>query len=352
VAATPDSERLEAMEDLLASLLLVAVGLLAMLLVTAWNVRRAFRPLHDLLACIRRLEHGEPGAIASLPAMPIQELQVVAAALQRLDEALVAAERERRMLAQKVLTLQEDERQLLAQELHDEFGQRLTALRVDAAWLRRRVEGDAQLAGVVDGMADQCQHIQQDVRSLLTRLRPLGPASAPAREPVGRISGLLGELVRAWSRRDDGVGPCITLQLQAVGADGTPGPWPAQNAPPSMPRELLLAIYRISQEALTNVARHAGAGHAAMELAFRQDGGVATLDWCVRDDGAGIGCMGDALLRGNGLAGMRERAWALGADLRISVACDDARRPGLMLRARFAFELEGAARNEGHRETA
>ena len=85
--------------------------------------------------------------------MPIGELQAIATALRELANALEGAEQQRRVLSQQVLTLQEDERQRIARELHDEFGQRLTALRADAAWLARRIGQDPQAHAVVSAMA-------------------------------------------------------------------------------------------------------------------------------------------------------------------------------------------------------
>ena len=346
LAATRDSERREAMAGVALTLLGAVAGGIALLAAMAWQLQRAFAPLKSLLRGIERLEHGEPGAAAALPAMPIRELQSIAAALRRLDDALQGAELQRRLLGQKVLTLQEDERGRLAQELHDEFGQRLTALRVDAAWLRGQLAqagAPDALARVVDGMDAQCQHIQQDIRALLTRLRPLGTEQGEAAVPVGRLGALLAALVAAWSRDAAQGGLAITLALQVEGPQGAARPWPADPGPPTMPRELQLALYRISQEALTNVARHAQAREARLSLRLACLGRRAVLDWQVQDDGIGLAEPAQAMQRGNGLAGMRERAWAQGAELAMAAAQPGTARPGLRLSARFSFELDAAS---------
>jgi two-component system sensor histidine kinase UhpB len=96
-----------------------------------------------------------------------------------------------------------------------------------------------------------------------------------------------------------------------------------------LPRELALAVYRISQEALTNVARHAQATRAVLQLTLQRRADGDLLLWQVSDDGRGLGEFAIALQRGNGLAGIRQRVWALGADLE----CDAAR--GVCLRASF-----------------
>jgi two-component system sensor histidine kinase UhpB len=343
LAATRDSERREAMAGVALTLVGAVAGVLALLAALAWQLQRAFAPLKSLLEGIERLEHGEPGAAAALPAMPIRELQSIAAALRRLDDALQGAELQRRLLGQKVLTLQEDERGRLAQELHDEFGQRLTALRVDAAWLRGQLTQHAApdaLVPVVDGMDAQCRHIQHDIRSLLTRLRPLGAETGEAAVPVGRLGALLAALVAAWSRDAARGGLAVALDMRVEGPQGDAHPWPADPGPPTMPREMQLAVYRISQEALTNVARHAQAGRARLSLRLAMQDRQAVLDWQVHDDGIGLADPAQAMQRGNGLAGMRERAWAQGAELAMAAVHPGAARPGLRLSARFTFELD------------
>jgi two-component system sensor histidine kinase UhpB len=342
LTATRDSERREAMAGLALAVLGALAGVATLLAALAWLLRRAFAPLESLLDGIERLERGEPGAAAALPAMPIRELQSIAAALRRLDDALQSAELQRRLLGQKVLTLQEDERGRLAQELHDEFGQRLTALRVDAAWLRGQLGAfgaPPALNQVVQGMDAQCGHIQHDIRALLTRLRPLGAELGEPAVPVGRLAPLLQALVAAWTRDAAADGLRIELDLAVRGAGGQALAWPSEQGAPTMPRELQLAVYRISQEALTNVARHAQAHQARLTLVLGMQGRTATLDWQVADDGIGLTDPQRAMQRGNGLAGMRERAWARGAELTMAPAQAGAERPGLVLAARFSFEL-------------
>jgi two-component system sensor histidine kinase UhpB len=168
-------------------------------------------------------------------------------------------------------------------------------------------------------LVDQCQHIQRDIRSLLTRLQPFGPATSaqgagPEAEPLARLHALLQALVTAWAAPGrDGVA-VVTLEWRWQDPDAPDGA--AQQAPAdavpdlALPRALALALYRISQEALTNVARHAQAGQARLSLHFagaRQAGAMLAIDWCVQDDGVGL-ASADAKARGNGIAGLRLQA--------------------------------------------
>jgi len=162
-------------------------------------------------------------------------------------------------------------------------------------------------------MDGQCQHLQQDIRGLLSRLHP---AEARAAGFGVSLRGLIGDLVRSWNDR---LGEQTRFALRfETNVD--------------IPDDVALTIYRLSQEALTNSVRHARAANVLVSLA---DDGNGRVSWSVEDDGTGIGDDSGSLQLGNGLAGMRERAWALGSDLEIGPAQPAGGRPGLRLAAAF-----------------
>lgn len=351
LTAAPESERREALHNLLGLMAVLACGTAALLVVMAWNARRALRPLQQLVAGIQRIRAGETDAHLALPGQPVHELRVVSEALQSLSTSLQQEQAQRRLLSQQVLTLQEDERASLARDLHDEWGQRLTAVRVDAAWLAKRTAAQPGLHGVVQGIAQQCEKMQQDIRSLLTRLQPLGAApdagAAPAFENLQRLRALLQGLVADWNTPGRTDSTAFALQLEWHPSPNTTGPqaWPGAERAQDLllPRALVLALYRISQEALTNVARHAQAHQARIGITLHGSllpGEAVTIEWHCADDGLGLRADQAAPQSGNGLAGIRERAWALGADLQAEAARAHGANPGLRLSARFQAVLQ------------
>ena len=327
LVTSPESEQHEALSNLLGLFVLLAASSAVMLAVMQWNVQRAFRPLREMLSAIARIERQDPSGVHALPTMPIRELEAMAGALRRLAASLERAEIARRTLSQKILGLQEDERQRLARELHDEFGQRLTALRVDVAWLQRTQGANGEAARVLDGMNDQIARIQADVRDTLARLQPLagGPESA------GRLAALLDALAASWSRPGaDGL-RCEARVTRCGASDE------ASLARLQMPAAILLALYRISQEAITNAMRHAGGRQVRVTVDIDDsEAGAVRLHWSASDDGTGLLQPEGALQRGSGLAGIRERIWALDGKFEWTPS-NPLPMPGLRMEARLSW---------------
>ncbi|MDZ5461160.1 histidine kinase [Azohydromonas lata] len=338
LSAWPDSELREALGTLGGSFALLSLCCALMLVVMRWNVRRAFGPLQSLLAAIAGVQRQDVAGVRALSPMPIRELEAISRALKQLVAAQEQSEGARRVLALRVLSLREDERQRLARDLHDEFGQRLTALRVDASWLTRRLSELPALQSVAAGMGEQVARVQDDVRKLLARLRPQAVAAAgldgeaDAPPTLGRLRQLLQELLDGWCASPAGESRRYELAL-----DGAVDELP-------LPPDLVMGLYRISQEALTNVARHAGATRVQLALCVTGGAGMGEplrVDWSVEDDGRGLDDLQAALQRGSGLAGIKERVWALGGELEAGAAAQGEAAgtgPGLRLQARFAIE--------------
>jgi two-component system, NarL family, sensor histidine kinase UhpB len=214
------------------------------------------------------------------------------------EAQLEAALTDNRRLAQQYVRLQEAERKSLARELHDELGQYLNVIKLDAVGIRDAQHRDAALfreralAIVVN-----CDHIHAALAALLRQLRPVGL------DDLG-LGAALEHCVDTWRPRL----PDVKLDLTVTGEFADLG------------ETLKLTAYRVIQESLSNIAKHAGARQVRLQLDRARSGstGAELISITVADDGAGANP--DAQTRGLGLIGMRERVAALGGRLEITSA--------------------------------
>lgn len=185
-------------------------------------------------------------------------------------------------------TVREGERTSIARELHDELGQALTALRIDLGWLRRQCGG---LGETVRERADAAYAL---VERTIDALRRISEGLRPGMLDVLGLCAALEHLATQFAERSG-----IACEFSADRDEYPLDP------------EASIAVFRVVQEALTNVARHACARHVAVRLAVA-DGG---LQLSIADDGRGF----DARVprKGFGLLGMNERVAALGGRLDI-----------------------------------
>ena len=233
------------------------------------------------------------------------ELALRIAAETRVGELL----RHNRELAHQLIGVQESERRALARELHDELGQCCNAIRVEAAFIQRcRPEDNAGIVAAAGRVAGTAESLYQTVRGMLRRLRPANL------DELGLVAALQ-ELCESWEGRA-GIA-CV---------------FHSQGAFDRLDDATSVAVYRVAQEALNNVMRHAQAGKVRISLAS-EDAAAVTLT--VQDDG--IGMQPGPPRHGLGLLGAAERAAALGGTLDITS------RPGEGTRVTLALPLESAA---------
>ena len=203
------------------------------------------------------------------------------------DEAIRRSQAELRELSAQVLQAREDEKTRFARELHDELGQQLTALKMDLSWARERLpEGAADLAdkltrmnSTLDATVTATRRISADLRPLM--LDDLGLAAAAE-----------------WLVDDFQARTGIDCDLEIRDPDSLSSLEPA----------IATGLYRMLQESLTNITRHAGAKHARVSLDIADGEALLVVD----DDGRGINSDDQAKARSFGLKGMRERAHYLG----------------------------------------
>jgi two-component system, NarL family, sensor histidine kinase UhpB len=274
-----------------------AIMALAALLVTSLLVGRAVKPIGVASATLARLEAGDYAARAEGGGPP--EIRDLNAKINSLAEALGDLKSDNSELAERVFAAQDEERQVIAHELHDEFGPHLFGLRASAAVLAKKVGDDPAAREAASAIEAQVEALQGQNRRILADLRPA------ALEELG-LAEALEALVAHWLRAE----PSVALSLDVDPRVET------------MNERASLMAYRFVQEAMTNAFRHAGATRIDVSLRFEtpvlgpseDDGGLAGLVIRVADDGRGLQGETEA---GMGLAGMRDRARLLGGRVTI-----------------------------------
>jgi signal transduction histidine kinase len=254
--------------------------------------RRVIRPLQQLDEQAQRAGHGDYAALAQ-PIGGISEVQTLHATLAQMADEIRRYQRSIQSYAAAITRSQEDERSRIARELHDETVQALIALDQRTQMIERICKRDPQLAAVKLGeLRDMTAGTIAEVRRVIRNLRPI----------------YLDDL---------GLAPAIDMLTQTIDESaGLTATFAVEGEIRRLAPERELALYRIVQEALNNVMKHAQARHVRVQLAYGDQ-----LTVLIQDDGRGFELpdRADALseLGHFGLIGMRERAELIDAQLTI-----------------------------------
>jgi len=226
------------------------------------------------------------------PATLAEQVDQLRAQHRLLLERIDSGEARFRSLARSVWRVQEEERRRIARELHDGIGQNLTALKHTLALIGSAAGDNPQLRGGVETALALCSRTLQETRELSRLLRPQ----------------ILDDL---------GLAAALNWLARTLAADGGPQIDVEFDAREEIDGDLRTLVFRVVQEALTNVVRHAGAAHAIVRIIQRGD----ALDVLVWDDGAGcdsVDALGAASAGSSGgLSGMRERVELHGGQLQF-----------------------------------
>jgi two-component system sensor histidine kinase UhpB len=304
------------------TLTLIQLGIIAMLLgngLVFWILRRTTRPFGTIVRGLEEMQAGayhtrlaefkgaEAGAIARAFNRTAQAIEENIDARREAVEATLRLEQNRE-LTEAVQSRIEDERRQIAQELHDETGQGITAIRSMALALARRFEnGDAQVRETAQLIADTAAQLYASTHEMIPRLRP------PSLDALN-LTAALEDRVAGWRREQPQIEFVLTLDP----------------LPDDLGESFSLAAYRIVQEAITNALRHAQAQRIVIGVTLEDD---RQLHIDVSDDGRGLAP--DWQRPGHyGIRGMRERARALGGD----VALGNQESGGVRVSARLPLE--------------
>lgn len=285
LVVTPDAsyEIKEIWNDTLGLIELVAVFFVLVNVMVYFAVGWALRPVDRILAALTELENGRLDT--RLPTFRLPELARISTKFNGMVQTLQQSVGRVHELNRKIVCLQEDERRRLARDLHDEVGQCLTAIHVDATAVMsaRRLPDTRQSAQAILKVTRQMMEMVHD---MLQRLRP------SVLDELG-LQAALNDLVDVWQQRNRNV------TCKANIGDELDG---------DMDESIAMAAYRIVQESLTNISRHASATN--IELDVTKEQGVLLIR--IGDDGRGFDA--GATMSGYGLTGMRERVEGLGGE--------------------------------------
>ena len=249
-----------------------------------------FRLLHKDGHYVHVLSRGYP--VRRDPNGPV--VRIVGTHFDLTERRQIEAERTRTEFLTRLVFAQEDERRRIAREMHDQFGEQLTELGLRIRALKRVCADTPDLREQAEALESVAKRLDSDVDHLVWELRPT------ALDDLG-LRAALATYVQDWSRRVN-----IAAQLHTSGLQDD-----------RLPSEAETTLYRIAQEALTNVAKHSRAENVDVILERRAD----SVLLIVEDDGVGFE-LSDSPTNGQsfGLLGMRERAALVGATLQIESA--------------------------------
>ena len=245
----------------------------------------ALRPLQDLGAGLTRIRRGDYAT--PIPVVGPPEIRQSCEEANALAATLVQLNQDNRDLLHRLVSLQDNERRDLARELHDELGPLLFSIRAGTIALSEASPQTGNLGNSVQEVMRSVEALQQTNRRILDRLRPLYI------EELG-LEASVQTLLRNFRRQAPHIGLTATIDPDLNELDGP----------------LAQTVYRVIQETLTNVLRHAGAHDAHVQAAITGD--ALTLE--VSDDGSGFPA--DNVF-GRGLTGMQERVRALSGSLSL-----------------------------------
>lgn len=282
-----------------------SISLLTLLTFLAVNLvfNKSLKSIAVIVDALRVIETGQYRQ--QLPAFSTKEFDSIVKAINHMTVELEKAQQENRALTQHSLAIQEEERQWLSQELHDEFGQSLTAIKVMAVTAAKQqadssnISDDRQVCGnssevsgtITASIVDICDHLMLVVRSMMQQLHPL------VLTELG-LKATLEEMVNHWSERNPGLDLTIACDDEVDDLD----------------KAVTIQVFRVIQECLTNVVRHSRAERVSIALeSLDQPKPLLRLKVC--DDGQG--CDLKTLSRGFGLLGIKERIKSLDGELSI-----------------------------------
>ncbi len=268
----------------------LTVTFVALCVLMFWTINRMLRPAQRIVSGLETMREGNLDY--RLPSFEIAEWRRTSEAINALASSQQHTLAENKRLALKLMNAQEEEHRYISRELHDEFGQCLAGINAVTASIAQTARKDCPaVVEEVQSISHITAHMMTALRNLLTRLRPSEV------DELG-LSASLKQLVKSWNQR---------------GGNQTQYQLDIDNSLDQLPDPLPVNIYRIVQECLTNIAKHAKAGKAEINLRRMTDNTVLVT---ISDDGIAQAESFENTM-GMGLFGIHERVTALGGHLSL-----------------------------------
>ena len=297
VRANPADEITEVWNDTRTVLVLMVLFVVLANLIVYLTLGRGLAPIETILQGLDRLEHGDYDL--RLPDFKLPELGRISQKFNLVTEVLQRSKEENRFLTQRSLAIQEDERRKLAQELHDELGQSITAIKAVAVSIEQQSGRNPESVNESAETIIKVSNRMYDVaRGMMRRLRP------PALDELGLVT-TLQDMIDDWNSRHQETFCSFSFN----GELGTLG------------EDIKIGLYRIVQESLTNIVKHAEASTVKVDMSIKEEkheteneGNIFVI-LLIKDDGKGFDK--NNMQPGLGLLGMKERTEALHGSFNI-----------------------------------
>lgn len=311
LAVTPDPryEIAEVWDDTVGLLGLVAIFFVVINVLVYTLVKYTFKPVDRIKEALTQMELGQLNS--RLPDFKQIELNEIGQKFNVMAKTLQESAQNNHNLTQQIIRLQEDERKNLARDIHDEIGQYLTAINVDASAIvhGRKLTAAKESAQAISSITRQMMDV---VRDILQSLRPR------ALDELG-LGLALNELAHYWRQRNANVSIVQNINLNLGEVD----------------EAVSITAYRAMQECFTNITKHAKASRVTISVA--QDEKFIHL--YIEDDG--IGFDSEVTAKGYGLAGMKERVHGLLGDMKVESSSNQGTKVSLKLLKKI--NLKGTA---------
>jgi two-component system sensor histidine kinase UhpB len=291
ITPDPDYEYAEKWKQLIELLTLISVFFVLVNLSVIWAVAQALKPTERILSALNALEEGKLDT--RLPQFNAPELAPIGDKFNHMIAKLELSIRQNHKLTHELISLQEQERKSLARDLHDEFGQCLTAINTDASIILKASEKKyPELKESAQAISQLSRHLTDMVTGLLQQLRP------GLLEELG-LQAALNDLVSTWKSRHKEVKCEVSITPIHEVLEEAKG----------------ITLYRLTQECLTNITKHSNATAVDIQVFYKRKNQQEGLQLIIKDNGQGFNLNNTT---GFGLPGMRERVEGLNGELLIN----------------------------------